>query len=406
MIDNAPEERKRGITINAMTLEYETESRHYTHTDCPGHRDFIKNMICGASTLDGAVLVVAATDGTMPQTREHLQLIKAVGVEDLIIFVNKADLVDEEMLELVEFELREILAEFGFDNDKIKIINGSALNAIENTDPKLGQERVQELIDAIDSEIRTPPRNLEAPFYMNLDRGYMMEGKGTVVVGNIERGTVKRGDKIDILGFGREFNNLAVSSIETFQKKIDIDAEAGDQIGILLKGVRREDIKRGMAATKPKSVKCVSILKAQIYMLTKAEGGLDKPLTTHVRPQLYSKTLNIITKVNLGKKVVMPGDTATVEILIRSPMPIFKGAHFSLRLSNETVATGKVLEADERELTETEILHQAIMNGDNKAKRQLVNIATEEKQARKEKNKEKSEAPADAKKGKGKKEKA
>jgi len=226
-IDNAPEEQKRGITINAMTIEYNTDKRHYTHTDCPGHKDFIKNMICGASTLDGAILVLAATDGCMPQTREHLQLIKAVGVKDLIIFVNKADAVDEEMLELVEMEIREILTEFGFDGDNITIIAGSALNTLEEKDPEVGENKVQELIDAIDNDISDPQRDLDAPFYMSIDRGYQIAGRGCVVVGNIERGVAKKGEKLDLIGYGKHVPGLQVSSIETFLKSME-DAQAGD----------------------------------------------------------------------------------------------------------------------------------------------------------------------------------
>jgi len=377
-IDNAPEERKRGITINAMTIEYQTEGRHYTHTDCPGHRDFIKNMICGASTLDAAVLVVAASDGTMPQTKEHLQLIKAVGVKDLIVFVNKADTVDEEMLELVEMELRDTLSEFGFDGEETPIIQGSALCTLEGTQPELGHERVSELIDTMDNHVKEPVRDTSAPFCMSLERGYQIEGRGTVVVGSIMRGTVKKGEKCDIIGYGKKWEGLTVNGLETFLKTMD-NAEAGEQIGVLVKGVKRTDIKRGMVLAKPKSIKPASVVRCQIYMLTKDEGNEhEKPLTHLLRPQFYSNTMNIITRLELdqgGKaEVIMPGDTKTVDILMRTPMPMIDGEQFSLRVSGVTVATGKILEVVDKPLTDVQILHQKVMDGDNKAKRELVKM--------------------------------
>lgn len=376
-IDNAPEEQKRGITINAMTIEYETEARHYTHTDCPGHRDFIKNMICGASTLDGAVLVVAATDGTMPQTREHLQLVKAVGVKDLIVFVNKADTVDDEMIELVEMEMREVLTEFGFNGDEATIIPGSALMALEDKSPEIGSQAVNQLIDAIDNEISLPERNLDAPFFMGLDRGYQIPGKGCVVVGNVERGKCKKGDKVDLIGYDRYFEQQQVSGMETFLKTME-NVEAGDQVGLLIKGVKKEDIKRGMAAIKPGSVKPTQLIKAQIYMLTKEEGGNGKPLTETARPQMYCNTFNVITRCSLGQQIIMPGDTATIEVLLRAAMPIIEGSQFTFRLSGSTVATGKILEIQDRTLSEVEQLHQQIMNGDNKAKKQLLKMQGEQ----------------------------
>lgn len=377
-IDNAPEERKRGITINAMTIEYQTEGRHYTHTDCPGHRDFIKNMICGASTLDAAVLVVAASDGTMPQTKEHLQLIKAVGVKDLIVFVNKADTVDEEMLELVEMELRDTLSEFGFDGEETPIIQGSALCTLEGTQPELGHERVSELVDIMDSHVKEPERDTSAPFCMSLERGYQIEGRGTVVVGSINRGTVKKGDKVDVVGYGKSFKGLTINGLETFLKTMD-NAEAGEQIGVLVKGVKRTDIKRGMIMAKPGSISPTSVVRCQIYMLTKDEGNEhEKPLTANLRPQFYSNTMNIITRLELdqdGKQeVIMPGDTKTIDILMRTPMPMIEGEQFSLRVSGVTVATGKILECSNKPLTDVQKLHQAVMDGDNKAKRELVKM--------------------------------
>jgi elongation factor Tu len=375
-IDNAPEEQKRGITINAMTIEYQTEGRHYTHTDCPGHRDFIKNMICGASTLDAAVLVVAASDGTMPQTKEHLQLIKAVGVKDLIVFVNKADTVDEEMLELVEMELRDTLGEFGFDGEETPIIQGSALCTLEETQPELGHDRVSELIDVMDTHVAEPVRDTSAPFCMSLERGYQIEGRGTVVVGSIMRGTVKKGEKCEIIGYGKKWEGLTVNGLETFLKTMD-NAEAGEQIGVLVKGVKRTDIKRGMVLAKPKSIKPASVVRCHIYMLTKDEGNeSDKPLTHLMRPQFFSNTMNIITRLELdqdGKQeVIMPGDTRTVDILMRTAMPMIDGEQFSLRMSGLTVATGKILEVINTPVTEVQKLHQQVMDGDNKAKRELI----------------------------------
>lgn len=374
-IDNAPEEQKRGITINAMTIEYETPKRHYTHTDCPGHKDFIKNMICGASTLDGAILVLAATDGCMPQTREHLQLIKAVGVKDIIIFVNKSDVVDEEMLELVEMEIREVLTEFGFDGDNTTIICGSALNALEETNDALGKDKVQELIDAIDTDVKDPTRDLDAPFYMAIDRGYQIAGRGCVIVGNIERGVAKKGEKLDLIGFGKTVSGLQVSSIETFLKSMD-DAQAGDQVGLLLKGISKTDVKRGMALVKPKSVKPVHTFKAQIYMLGKDEGGAKnaKPITQNSRPQLFCNTFNIISKVECGEDLIMPGDHRTVDILLRTPMPVVEGEQFSLRVSGDTIATGKVLDASYKDLSELQALHQEVLNGNNMSKRKLMEM--------------------------------
>jgi len=323
--------------------------------------------------LYGAVLVVAATDGTMPQTREHLQLIKAVGVKDLIVFVNKADAVDEEMLELVEMEMREVLTEFGFDGDNITLIAGSALNTLEGNDPEIGSDKVNELIDAIDNDISLPERDLDAPFFMGLDRGYQIAGKGCVVVGNVERGTIKKGDKIDIIGYNQAYKGLQIAGMETFLKTME-NVEAGDQVGLLVKGVKREDIKRGMAAIKPNSVNPVQLVKAQIYLLGKDEGGNGKPLTESLRPQMYCNTFNVITRCNLNGQIIMPGDTATVEVLLRAEMPVIEGSNFSFRLSGSTVATGKILEIIDRPLSETEALHQKVMNGDNKAKRQLLSM--------------------------------
>merc|ERR1712088_1122989 len=308
-IDNAPEEQKRGITINAMTIEYETEGRHYTHTDCPGHRDFI----------------------------------------------NKADTVDEEMIELVEMEMREVLSEFGFDGDEATIIPGSALMALEDKDPEIGANAVNTLIDAIDNEITLPDRDLNAPFFMGLDRGYQIAGKGCVVVGNVERGQCKKGDKIDIIGYDRYFENQQISGMETFLKTME-NVEAGDQVGLLVKGIKKEDIKRGMAAIKPGSLKPSQLVKAQIYC----------------------NTFNVITRCDLGQNIIMPGDTATIDILLRAAMPIIEGSQFTFRLSGSTIATGKILEINDRKLTDVEALHQQIMNGDNKAKRQLLKLQSGE----------------------------
>ena len=266
-IDNAPEERKRGITINAATLEYETEKRHYGHVDCPGHADYIKNMITGTTQMDGAILVVAATDGTMPQTREHLLLSKQIGLKKIVVFVNKADAADEEMQELVEMEVRELLSEFGFDGDNTPVIIGSALKALEGTDPEIGEKKVKELLDACDEHIENPVRDLEKPFFMAIDHSFSITGRGTVVSGKVEQGVVKKGDKVELMGFDKKFETN-ITGIEMFKKNLD-RGEAGDQMGALIKGVKRDDVKRGFCLGKPGTMKMHNRFEAQVYLLSK-----------------------------------------------------------------------------------------------------------------------------------------
>ena len=281
------------------------------------------------------------------------------------------------MIELVEMEMREVLTEFGFDGDEAVIIPGSALMALEDKEKEIGSDAVNQLIDAIDEKITLPDRDLDAPFFMGLDRGYQIAGKGCVVVGNVERGTCKKGDKVDLIGYDRFFGGQQISGMETFLKSMD-NVQAGDQVGLLIKGIKKEDVKRGMAVIKPGSLKPTQLLKAQIYMLTKEEGGNGKPLTETARPQMYCNTFNCITRCNLGQQIIMPGDTATIEILLRAAMPIIEGSQFTFRLSGSTVATGKILEIEDRPLNEVEQLHQQIMNGDNKAKKTLLKMQGEQ----------------------------
>ena len=272
-IDNAPEERKRGITINAATIEYETANRHYGHVDCPGHADYIKNMITGTTQMDGAILVVAATDGTMPQTREHLLLSKQIGLKKLVVFVNKADAADEEMQELVEMEIRELLTEFGFDGDNTPIIIGSALKALEGADQAIGADKIIELMEAVDSHLDEPERNLDKPFFMAIDHCFSIQGRGTVVSGKIERGVVKKGDECEVMGYDKKFKST-VTGIEMFKKQLD-RGEAGDQLGALIKGVKRDDIKRGLCIGKPGSMKMHNHFEAQIYLLSKVGFSVE-----------------------------------------------------------------------------------------------------------------------------------
>jgi len=377
-IDNAPEEQKRGITINSMTIEYETDLRHYTHTDCPGHKDFIKNMICGASALDGAILVVAATDGTMPQTREHLQLIKALGVKDLLVFINKVDAVDEEMIELVEMELREVLSDFGFDGDNMDLVHGSALCTLDGTQDKIGKKAVEKLIDQIDNQISEPVRDKNSDFLLHIERPYVIPSRGIVVVGNVERGVIKKNEKVDIIGYGKNFPGIQVQSIETFLKSMDDGAQAGDQIGILVKGLKKSDVRRGMALVKAKTLKPMALFRGQVYVLTKDDGAAENiPLTNRSRFHVYCNTFNCIAKIVGKKQMIMPGDTAEVEIMMREDMPITKDSAFTLRMMQQTVATGKILGMSDRKLTEVETLHQMVMNGDNKAKKKLVTLSSD-----------------------------
>lgn len=343
-IDNAPEEVKRGITINAAHLEYESDNRHYGHVDCPGHADFIKNMITGASMMDGGILVVAATDGTMPQTREHLLLAKQIGVKHLVIYINKADAVDEEVLELVEMEIRETLSEYGYDGDNSKIVVGSALCALEDREPKLGEESIKELVAAIDEHIPVPQRDLESPPYLPVEHVYNIPGRGTVVSGKLLQGVLKKGDSVEVGGYGKIVKSTA-SGIETYHKICDV-GEAGDQLGVLLRGVKRDEVKRGMVLGKTGSIKMQQKFEASVYVLTKAEGGQGTPLIGNQMCMLYSKTWNMMGRIPPAeeekKEMVMPGEQGALEFVVMKPLVLMEGDRFTIRLGKTTVGTGLI----------------------------------------------------------------
>lgn len=349
-IDNAPEEKARGITINASHVEYETENRHYGHIDCPGHADYIKNMITGAAQMDGAILVVAATDGQMPQTREHLLLAKQVGVKDLVVFVNKADEVDgdPELLELVDMEIRDLLAEYGYDGDNTPIISGSALCALENTSPELGVEKIKELVQALDDHLRLPERDLDKPFLMAIEDTYSIPGRGTVVTGSIERGVIKKGDELDIVGHSETPMKTIATGLEMFHKSLT-RGEAGDNLGALLRGIKREDVKRGSVLCKPGTVATYSKIKAQVYILKKEEGGRHKPFVSKYTPQMYVRTGDVAATINLpeGKEFVMPGEDSEFILNLMHPMPMEKGLRFTMREGSRTVGTGVITDCIE-----------------------------------------------------------
>lgn len=345
-IDNAPEERARGITINAAHVEYETENRHYGHIDCPGHADYIKNMITGAAQMDGAILVVAATDGQMPQTREHLLLANQVGVKHLCVFINKADMVDdEELMELVEMEMRELLSQYGFDGDETPVIYGSALCALENKKPDMGLEKIKELIAAVDEHIPLPQRDLDKPFLMPVEDSFSIPGRGTVISGSIERGVIKKGDEVELIGHGKDTIKTIATGLEMFHKSLD-QGQAGDNLGALIRGVKREDVKRGMVLCAPGSVKACSKVKAQVYILKKEEGGRHKPFVSNYTPQMYVRTGDMAATITLdeGKEFVMPGEDATFTLKLFQSMALEKGLRFTLREGSRTVGTGVVTE--------------------------------------------------------------
>ncbi|XP_031835471.1 elongation factor Tu [Nomia melanderi] len=354
-IDNAPEEKARGITINAAHLEYETPNRHYGHTDCPGHADYIKNMITGTAQMDGAILVVAATDGTMPQTREHLLLAKQIGIEHIVIFINKVDAADDEMVELVEMEIRELLTTMGYDGDNTPIIKGSALCALEGNKTDIGKDAVLKLMEAVDTHIPTPIRDLDKPFLLPIESVYSIPGRGTVVTGRLERGKVKKGTECEILGFNKTFKSI-ITGIEMFHKTLE-EAHAGDQMGALLRGVKREDVKRGMILCKPGTMKAYDHLRCQLYMLTPAEGGHKKPLSDLSQFQMFCKTWDVATQLNFeNKDLVMPGEDFTCVLKLIRPMVLEKGQRFTLRIGGKTLATGVVVDIL-KSLTDTERAH-------------------------------------------------
>ncbi|MBM7707514.1 elongation factor Tu [Chryseomicrobium aureum] len=341
-IDNAPEEKERGITINTSHVEYETEARHYAHVDCPGHADYVKNMITGAAQMDGGILVVSAADGPMPQTREHILLSRQVGVPYLVVFMNKCDMVDdEELLELVEMEIRDLLSEYDFPGDDIPVIKGSALKALEGEAE--WEEKIIELMDAVDSYIPTPERQTDKPFMMPVEDVFSITGRGTVATGRVERGQVKVGDVVDIIGIVEEPKSTTVTGVEMFRKLLDY-AEAGDNIGALLRGVSREDIQRGQVLAKPGSITPHTEFKAEVYVLSKEEGGRHTPFFSNYRPQFYFRTTDVTGVCNLpeGVEMVMPGDNIEMTVSLIAPIALEEGTKFSIREGGRTVGAGVV----------------------------------------------------------------
>ena len=342
-IDKAPEERERGITINTSHVEYQTEKRHYAHVDCPGHADYVKNMITGAAQMDGAILVIAATDGPMAQTREHILLARQVGVPRMVVFLNKCDMVDdEELLDLVEMEVRELLTEYGFDGDNTPIIRGSALKALEG-DPKY-VKAIEDLMDAVDEWIPTPERDNDKPFLMSIEDVFTITGRGTVVTGRVERGQLKLNDTVEIVGL-KPTKSTVVTGIEMFRKQLDY-AEAGDNAGVLLRGIDRKDVERGQVLAKPGTVHPHKKFKAQVYVLSKEEGGRHTPFFTNYRPQFYFRTTDVTGVVTLpeGTEMVMPGDNVTMTVELIAPIAVENGTKFSIREGGHTVGAGSVTE--------------------------------------------------------------
>ena len=342
-IDKAPEERERGITINTAHVEYQTAKRHYAHVDCPGHADYVKNMITGAAQMDGAILVIAATDGPMAQTREHILLARQVGVPRMVVFLNKCDMVDdEELLDLVEMEVRELLTEYGFDGDNTPIIRGSALKALEG-DPKY-VKAIEDLMDAVDEWIPTPERDNDKPFLMSIEDVFTITGRGTVVTGRVERGQLKLNDEVEIVGL-KDTKKTVVTGIEMFRKQLDY-AEAGDNAGVLLRGIDRSEVERGQVLAKPGSVHPHKKFKAQVYVLSKEEGGRHTPFFTNYRPQFYFRTTDVTGVVTLpeGTEMVMPGDNVTMTVELIAPIAVENGTKFSIREGGHTVGAGSVTE--------------------------------------------------------------
>jgi elongation factor Tu len=343
-IDSAPEEKERGITINTAHVEYETATRHYAHVDCPGHADYIKNMVTGAAQMDGAILVVAATDGPMPQTREHILLARQVGVPSLVVFLNKVDLVeDPELLELVEMEVRELLSFYEYPGDTISIIKGSALKGL-NGDPE-GVAAIEALMNAVDKDIPVPARAVDKPFLMPVEDVFSITGRGTVATGRIERGVIKTGESVDIIGLGAENLKSTCTGVEMFRKILDT-GEAGDNVGLLLRGIDKEQIKRGMVICAPNSVKPHTEFKCEVYVLSKEEGGRHTPFFNHYRPQFYMRTTDVTGEITLpeGVEMVMPGDNVTLTVKLIYPVAMEKGLRFAIREGGRTVGAGQVTE--------------------------------------------------------------
>jgi elongation factor Tu len=342
-IDSAPEEKARGITINTAHIEYQTEKRHYAHVDCPGHADYVKNMITGAAQMDGGILVVSAADGPMPQTREHILLARQVGVPALVVFMNKVDQVDdEELLELVEMEIRELLSEYEFPGDDIPIVAGSALAAVENRDANIGREKVLELMDRVDEYIPTPARDVDKDFLMPVEDVFSISGRGTVVTGRIERGIVKVGEEIEIVGI-KESQKTTVTGVEMFRKLLD-EGQAGDNVGLLLRGTKREDVQRGQCLIKTGTVKPHKKFKCSVYILTKEEGGRHTPIFKGYRPQFYFRTTDVTGDITLneGVEMLMPGDNTDFSVELITPIAMEKGLRFAIREGGRTIGAGTV----------------------------------------------------------------
>ena len=343
-IDNAPEEKERGITINTSHVEYETANRHYAHVDCPGHADYVKNMVTGAAQMDGAIIVVAATDGPMPQTREHILLARQVNVPRLVVFMNKCDMVDDaEMLELVEMEMRELLSAYEFDGDNTPFIQGSALGALNGVEK--WEEKVMELMDACDTWIPLPPRDIDKPFLMPVEDVFSITGRGTVATGRIETGIVHVGDELEIIGLGADGKKTVCTGVEMFRKLLD-EGEAGDNVGLLLRGIDKNEIKRGMVLAKPGSVKPHSKFKAEVYILKKEEGGRHTPFHNKYRPQFYLRTMDVTGEITLpeGTEMVMPGDNVTITVELLTPVACSLGLRFAIREGGRTVGAGQITE--------------------------------------------------------------
>ena len=343
-IDNAPEEKERGITINTSHVEYETANRHYAHVDCPGHADYVKNMVTGAAQMDGAIIVVAATDGPMPQTREHILLARQVNVPKLVVFMNKCDIVDdEEMLELVELEMRELLSFYEFDGDNTPVIRGSALGALNGVEPWVSQ--VLELMNAVDTWIPLPPRDVDKPFLMPVEDVFSITGRGTVATGRIETGKIKTGEEVQIIGLGAEAKKSGVTGVEMFRKILD-DGQAGDNVGLLLRGIDKDEIKRGMVITHPGKITPHTTFKAEVYILKKEEGGRHTPFHNKYRPQFYIRTLDVTGEITLpeGTDMVMPGDNLTITVDLIYPVACNVGLRFAIREGGRTVGAGQITE--------------------------------------------------------------
>ena len=342
-IDNAPEERERGVTINASHVEYETTQRHYAHVDCPGHADYIKNMITGAAQMDGAILVVSAADGPMPQTKEHILLARQVGVPSIVVFLNKCDLVDDaELLDLVELEVRELLKHYGFPGDEIPVVRGSAVKALDGDGKDEGAAPILKLMEEVDRYIPMPTREIDKPFLMPIEDIFTISGRGTVATGRVERGKVKVGEEVDLVGL-RPTEKKVVTGIEMFKKLLD-EGTAGDNVGVLLRGTERKDIERGMVLAKPGSIKPFIKFKGEVYILTKEEGGRHTPFFTGYRPQFYFRTTDVtgVATLPTGVEMVMPGDNTQVEVTLNSPIAMEKGLRFAIREGGRTVGSGTV----------------------------------------------------------------